>query len=545
MANDWTKKTKLLPPIVTQPNTPNAMRNVPSTWWFSSLSPVGPSTPSGFRPRQYPTLPGQNIIWQPRAQDAISFETLRALAETWDLLRMVIETKKSQICAQAYELRAKAKPNEKNKDRKERAASDPMLRELNAFFAYPDGIHPFKRWLNMWLEDELVIDAVALWMQRDSKGRIAAVTPLAGDTINRMVNDQGVTPRPDPNWKRADNGLITPRGSVAYQEVLYGTVAYEFTTDDMLYSMRNERTWKQYGFSRVEQALLTISLGLRRFDSQIQWYTSGNTPEAMVFLPPSMDIDQVKEIQDWFDTVNAGDMAQRRRIRFMPGGGEGETARPNVVFTKEAVLKDELDVWLAQCICYDFGVSAQPFLKMMNRASAQEASETSEEIGLKPDVDYVVEVLNQIITLMGFGDEYEWAAQAHREVDVLKAAQADNLLAGKIVAVNEIREVRGLDPVPIKEADMLGAYSPQFGFIPLEGSADAATAQRQKALEAPPSGSEQSSDGKAQPKGKSSVSSKPNGKGSDFTADEKKQAKKAMLVNRTDGGYSAFGSLRS
>ena len=40
-------------------------------------------------------------------------------------------------------------------------------------------------------------------------------------------------------------------------------------------------------------------------------------------------------------------------------------------------------------------MSAQPFLKMMNRASAQEASETSEEIGLKPDVDYIVEVLNR------------------------------------------------------------------------------------------------------------------------------------------------------
>ena len=117
--------------------------------------------------------------------------------------------------------------------------------------------------------------------------------------------------------------MISPRSSVAYQQVLYGSVAYEFTTDDMLYSMANERTWKQYGFSPVEQALLTISLGLRRLDSQIQWYTSGNTPEAMIFLPPSMDIDQVKEIQDWFDTVNAGDMAQRRRIRFMPEAAKG------------------------------------------------------------------------------------------------------------------------------------------------------------------------------------------------------------------------------
>ena len=171
---------------------------MPSTWWFSPLTPVGTATPSGFRPRQYPTLPGQNILWQPRAQDAISFETLRALAETWDLLRMVIKTKKAQLVAQPLEIRVKGKSGEKKADRKERSANDPTLQQLNAFFEYPDGIHPFKRWLNMWLEDMLVIDAVAFWLQRDTKGRVSAITPLAGDTINRMVTDQGITPRPDP-----------------------------------------------------------------------------------------------------------------------------------------------------------------------------------------------------------------------------------------------------------------------------------------------------------------------------------------------------------
>jgi hypothetical protein len=81
-----------------------------------------------------------------------------------------------------------------------------------------DGIHPFSQWMRLWLDDMLVIDAVALWFSRDGDGKISTVHPLAGD--------------------------------------------------------------KRYGYSKVEQLIVTINIGLRRQMFQLNYYTDGNMPEA-------------------------------------------------------------------------------------------------------------------------------------------------------------------------------------------------------------------------------------------------------------------------
>jgi len=438
------------------------IRDISSDYWFGPLQPVTPVAPSGYRPRQYGYQPGANLIWQPRGeQGGITPETLVALSKSWDLLRIVIETQLDRLCARKFEVRAKKSAKDRtNKDWKERNLSDANVQALNNFLAYPDGLHPFPTWLRMWLEDMIVLDATSLYLERDLKGRIASVHPLWGGTINRQLTDQGITPPPP---------------YVAYQQVVYGSPACNFTTDDLIYFMRNEKTYQRYGFSPVEQILLTISIAIRRQSFQLDYYTSGNIPEALCFLPESVQPDQVKEVQGWFDSVMAGDLAKRRRLTFLPGYGDG---KPNVIFPKEPLLKDEMDEWLAKVACYCIGVSAQPFLKMMNRASAEQAQETSENEGQEPFLQSIESVLNLIIHKMGFTD-YEVVRQQAIEQDILKAAQADNLLTGKIYTTNEVRERRGEDPRPEKEADMLGVFSPQNGFIPMQAEAQL---DRQKTL---------------------------------------------------------------
>lgn len=439
------------------------IRDISSDYWFGPLQPINPVAPSTYRPRQYGYAPGSNLIWQPRGENGtVSAETLVALSKSWDLLRIVIETQLDRLCSRKFEVRAKKSEKDKsNKDYKQRNLADPSVKALNNFLAYPDGHHPFATWLRMWLEDMIVLDAASLYLERDEKGRIASVHPIFGGTINRMLTDQGITP---------------PAPYVAYQQVVYGSPACDFTTDDLIYFMRNEKTYQRYGFSPVEQILLTISIAIRRQTFQLDYYTAGNIPEGLCFLPDSVTINQVKEIQDWFDSIMAGDLARRRRIQFMPGYGDG--GKPNVVFPKEPLLKDEMDEWLARVACYSVGVSAQPFLKMMNRASAEQAQETSEIEGQEPWLQSIEAVLNLIIYKMGFVD-YEVVRQQAVELDVLKAAQSDNIIVGKIETTNEVRERRGLDPRPEKEADQLGVFSPQNGFIPL--AADAVV-ERQKKL---------------------------------------------------------------
>ena len=479
MPNNWGNKTRLVPSGLLAPNNGSrGVQGIPATWYFSPLQPVAPVAPSGYKPRQWGYQPGANIAWQPKSDDyAIGYEVLRTFADSWDLLRLVIETRKDQLCNLPFELRVKAKAGETNADRKKRSSGDKTLQALQKNFEYPDGIHPFKRWLRMWAEDMLVLDAVAIYGVRDGdattkeneyeltngkkvtakqrvqSGKVAVWQPLAGDTINRMLSETGVTPPPP---------------SVAYQQVVYGTPAFDFTTDDLVYSMRNERTNKRYGYSRVEQLLTTIAIGIRADEFMLSAYTTGNMPEAMVFLPSDLPIDRVKEVQDWFDSQFSGDLEQRRKLTFLPGYGTGDQAKPNIVFPKESLITDSAtQEWLINRVCYCFGVSKQSLMKMVNRASAEESNDAATEEGLLPDAAYVCEVLNALVTRMGLGDEYEWALKENRDTDVLKQAQADNMIVGKIMTVNEAREARGMDPRSEPEADMLGMYSPTMGFIPL------------------------------------------------------------------------------
>jgi hypothetical protein len=262
--------------------------------------------------------------------------------------------------------------------------------------------------------------------------------------------------------------VTPPTGSPAYQQVLYGYPVWNFDQSDLLFYMRNQRTNKRYGFSPVEQIIRTITLGIRRLSWQLNEYTSGNIPEMMVFLDNDLTIDRVQEVQEWWDSMMAGDLERRRQCRFFPGTGTpGEKSTPNVVFPKDKLLKDELDVWLAQLVCFTIGVSSQPFMKMMNRASAQQAQETSEEEGKQPYVNAILAVLNNLQQVKMELPGYEWVSQQQQELDTLKRAQADNLIVGKTRTINELRERDGEDPRAEPEADMLGMFSPMNGFIPL------------------------------------------------------------------------------
>lgn len=519
MANDFNsgKQRLPIPPGVASPlptvaiaqtGGTGSIRDISSNYWFGPLQPVSPVAPSGYRPRQYGFQPGANIIWQPRGEGGtIGPETLVALSKSWDLLRIILETQLDRLCSCKFEVRAKKSAKDKSiKAWKDRNQSDDTVGALTEFLAYPDGLHPFATWLRMWLEDMLVLDAVALYLERDKKGRIASVHPIWGGTINRMLTDQGIT---------------APPPSVAYQQVVYGSPVCNFTTDDMIYFMRNEKTYQRYGYSPVEQILLTISIAIRRQAFQLEYYTAGNIPEALAFLPDTVTVSQVSEIQEWFDSIMAGDLQNRRRLRFLPG--YGADGKQNIVFPKEPLLKDEMDEWLARVACFCIGVSPQPFIKMMNRGTAQQAQETSEEEGQAPFIQSIESVLNMLIYKMGYKD-YEVVRQQAQELDVLKAAQADNLLVGKVFSVNEVRVRRGEDPDPAKEADMLGMFSPQVGFIPLAAEAQLARQQamgtdpetkHRQAVEtaaAQPTPAETDDGQNDEPKGKSKPPVKPNGK---------------------------------
>jgi hypothetical protein len=133
--------------------------------WFGPLDPITPLAPPEVAGRQWDYPSGYNLSTLPRPYEPITFSTLRGLADGYDLLRLVIETRKDQAARQSWSFVARDKSSRTTMDAARIAA-------LTSFFGRPDGIHGFAEWLRMLLEEVFVTDAPALYMSRDRSGRL-------------------------------------------------------------------------------------------------------------------------------------------------------------------------------------------------------------------------------------------------------------------------------------------------------------------------------------------------------------------------------------
>ncbi len=128
----------------------------------------------------------------------------------------------------------------------------------------------------------------------------------------------------------------------AYQQVLKGLPAVNYAARDIIYRPRNVRAHRVYGYSPVQQILMTVNIALRRQLWQLDYYAEGSIPDALIGVPQGWTPDQIKQFQDYWDQEFAGDLARRRRAKFVPG-----EAAARVHQTKEPEQKNDFDEWLA------------------------------------------------------------------------------------------------------------------------------------------------------------------------------------------------------
>src|SRR5690348_5410819 len=310
--------------------------------WFGPLDPMAPVAPVSTPPRRFDYPSGVNLVTQPRNFEPVTFQQMRALADSLDLVRIAIETRKDQVSKMPWSFRAKmpvqaspARGAQSTVSTASISSTPSRIEELTEFFQSPDREHDFNEWLRMIVEDLLVIDAVTLAPTIDDHGavwspgaQVRRFEVIDGATIKRVIDDMGRTPPPP---------------EVAYQQVLKGVPAIDFTADELVYRPRNLRAHKFYGYSPVEQIIITINIALRRQMYTLAYFTDGNVPEAICQTPPDWNTEAVSEFQNWFDSTLAGNLDKRRRLIFIPNaGGQGA-----VQFTKEPPLANDLDEWLA------------------------------------------------------------------------------------------------------------------------------------------------------------------------------------------------------
>ena len=398
--------------------------------WFGPLDPLPPAAQDKATGRQFDYPTGFNTRTTPRSGEPVGFAEMRALADGYDLMRLVIETRKDQICGLKWSVQPK----------NEKAKPDARCEAIGAFLKLPDREHTWSQWLRALVEDLLVIDAPTIYPRATKGGELYSLDLMDGATIKRVIDATGRTPiAPDP----------------AYQQILKGVPAVDYTRDQLIYRPRNVRTSRVYGYSPVEQVIMTVNIAVRRQIHQLQFYTEGNIPEALIGVPETWTTDQIRVFQEYWDSLLEGSTAKRRHAKFVPGSMRFQP-------TKEAALKDAFDEWLVRIICYAFSVSPQPFMVMMNRATAEVASASADKEGLIPLMQWVKELMDDVIAryLKAPDLHFQWVVE--EAADPLKKAQTHEIyVRSGVITPDEVRADLGREPLTDEQKQAIKDAKPQ------------------------------------------------------------------------------------
>jgi hypothetical protein len=394
-----------------------AVSGVTPTSWFGPAQPLQPQAQDETEGRAFDYPVGFNLRITPRGEEAISFAQLRGLADGYDLMRLIIEKRKDQLEAFDWEI----VPKEKEKSAE---AYKDAIKKVSDFLERPDRESNWQQWLRKVIEELLVIDTVCIYPRQTRGGQLYGFELVDGATIKRVLDMTGRTPLPpDP----------------AYQQILKGIPAADYSSNDLVYTMRNPRVSKIYGYSPVEQVITTVNIALRRQISQLNFYTEGNVPEALAQVPASWTAKQIAEFQLWWDSVMEGNLASRRKMRFMPN-------LDNIVFPKEAVLKDEYDEWLARIVCFAFSISPSALIKQVNRASGEQMADTAKEEGLMPLLRFLEAHMTYLIQKYLGQPDLKFAWKIVNRVAPKEQAEIHKVyLDSEVMTPDEAREQLGMD----------------------------------------------------------------------------------------------------
>jgi hypothetical protein len=414
--------------------------------WFGPaqpLTPVAPATPEAeTKGRSWDYPYGWNYNPTPRSEagtngqaPGIDFPSLRAITEPTqgglDILRGCIETVKDRMAGEPWQI--------KPRKGKETAATAKRAEEITEILQQPDGEHDYLTWQRMLLEDLLVLDAPAIYLQPGPKGyKIPEV--VDGATIKVLLRGDGRRPDPpDP----------------AYQQNLRGLPAVNYSSDELIYAPRNVRASHVYGFGPTEQAVVTASIALRRQAYQLSYYTEGNDPNIVMSCPKEWTVDQIAKYQAYWDSLLTGNLAERRRIRFTPEGCTPHELKPGV-------LKDEFDEWLARLFCWFLNIPCSALIKQVNRASGQTMKESAQQEGLEPLKLYWKSLKRRVLVgCFADGTDYEHAWTDEEVVDPLVKAQVLQIACGKPwMTQTEAREKSGLPAATPEQEEELNPPPP-------------------------------------------------------------------------------------
>ena len=430
-----------------------------SQGFWALFGPGSPLYPSPFNlpnpqtgqadPRRWEYPVSWNITNRNRV---IDWQTLRDAADKVDIIRLCLETRKNELSEQEWDItlspRAMARAGAKTASEKA-ALRDKFADEITRLVDWwetPDRTNGYdwQQWLLMLLEDHLVLDAATIFPRMTYGGELYALEVIDGSTIKPLLNEYGNVPAPPaPAYQQWLYGF--PRGEYTAAAV----AEIEFDRGGLVYKPRTVRTFTPYGFSVVEQALVSAEMYLGRQGWMRSEYRDGTMPTTWLKTDAQIGTLTPEQYRAWETALNdylAGDTQARHRNKLLPAGFDP-------IPTQDAGerYKPEYDEFLLKLLCAHIGVPPEEigFTQTRGLGGAGHA-ESQDAINKRKSIRsvnrWLVDLLNAIsrthlrmpmeLTFQFLGEESEDEAAA----DAIGKSRVDG---GRMV-LNEDRDRLGL-----------------------------------------------------------------------------------------------------
>ncbi|MFC5184381.1 phage portal protein [Actinomadura harenae] len=472
----------------------------PEEWWTTPFNPGRPFDPSPINPVREDTGRAEPRTWQApvgwNLQTAphklIPWRVLRQAADT-GIVRQCIEARQRALTGLEWDV---AISQDAINDLKTAGASTaeatsklrdqlaPEIDRLSEFWRKPDpqqGLN-FTSWMWQLMEEQLVLDAVAIYPRTTYGGDLIGLRVIDGSTIKPLLDDHGARPEPPaPAFQQILWDF--PRGEFTAEAAQDGETAPGLMADHLIYARRTIRVWTPYGYSPVERALTDVDLYLKRLAWMRAEYDDGVAPELVLKVLATGEQwtpRQLLEYEREFNDHLSGQTSERKRARLLPPGME-----PAQLGNVAERYRPEYDLHLIKLVASHFGVpiselgfSESQGLGSSGWSEGQEA--VAYRAGTLPDARWWGRLLTEIQrTHLGAPPELEFKFLGLDEED---EQAADQLAEARVktgrMTINEDRDRLGLPRYDIPEADVpMMVLSREV--IPLEGSIEAAEVARQ------------------------------------------------------------------
>lgn len=388
--------------------------------YFGAGNPMPPEAPESVRGRRQEIPFGYNTIITPKTEIGrtnVGFETLRRVADVGQgglsLLRMVIDAVKDTIALQDFSIVSRD------------GSESPKADKIKQLLMKPDGKKFWMAWIREWVEDHLVLDQNVVYIDRIS-GKDPLIKNMNGAQFKILVNSMGEIPEPPaPAFEYVERGM----SSILYR------------ADEVIFSQYNTRTNAIYGMSRVETVLTLINLSLKKELTQLEWYSKGNIPQMLLSAPSEWSPEQINQFSEYWNSILEGNLGNRAQAHFIPDG-----MQPFLL--KENPLKNELDEWLLQLICFSMGISPQFAIHQMNRATAEVSVNDARASGIAPIQRWVKTVMDEILATVYDAPElsFEWV-EPSAVAPEKQALILQTYVQSGIMTKNEARLELGLEAI--------------------------------------------------------------------------------------------------